>query len=760
MQRLPKVLIVAPRLDIGGTEMHLVRIVPPLRNTGIDVSLYAMERGGALEADVVAAGVPVFGRVSKRSWLNLIVSLVDLTRHIYLTKPDILHFFLPRPYLVGSLAAMLVRHKRRIMSRRSLVNYKRGHPLLIQVERLVHRLTLSLLANSSAVANQLLDETKDPKKIGLIHNGIQVRLPRTPDSMAAARAMLNIDTNTFVIAVVANVVGYKGHADLLAALARIRNAIPRPWRLLVIGRDGGIGQALTKQAAVDGIAENILWLGERHDVAQLLDAVDVAVLPSHQEGFSNSLLETLSRGIPTIATAVGGNIDAIVDNVSGLLVPIRAPEHLANALERLCGDPELRKRLGNAGRARVEENFSLEACIRKYKNLYRNHELIGKLPTQALIDSVVGPNEVTAPAVMEYRLGSAPRIAYSPHTASMEAPGDRRRFVAYAKERNLSFEIARLDERYDLVVLSESADISAWPDYPHGKLVYDLIDSYLSVPRSNIAQLLRGTAWYALNKHKKLRPDYLGSIRAMCLRSDAVICSTKEQESIIRDLCSNVHVILDVHAMVVRNIKRKYSANDPFRLVWEGLPSNLPQLSEVAPIIRDLQKSNNVELHVVTDPARELLKGMLGEADTQAFLARHFSNSVFHEWHESTCAQIISGCDLAIIPIDLDDSFVRGKPENKLLLLWRMGLPAVVSATPAYARAMADVGTPELACANDEQWLSALHRMMRNEDLRHAAAIKGQFHAATAHSTKAVLARWDALFASVGFSFGDRPAVH
>ncbi len=360
------------------------------------------------------------------------------------------------------------------------------------------------------------------------------------------------------------------------------------------------------------------------------------------------------------------------------------------------------------------------------------------------------------PAVAKRALGSAPRIGYAALSANLEAPGDRRRFVAYARARNLPFEFADPNERYDVVVLTESADISVWPEYRHGKVVYDLIDSYLSVPRTNLKQLLRGSAWYLLGKHKRLRFDYVNSIRAMCRRADAVICSTQEQQSLIRTMCDNVHIILDMHSMVVKNVKNAYAAGRALRLVWEGLPSNLSQLAKIAPAIRTLLKERSVELHVVTDPTRSRLKGVLGPIDTREFLARHFTNAVFHAWHEQTCSEIITSCDLALIPIDLDNPFVSGKPENKLLLLWRMAMPVVVSATPAYQRAMASAGTPELACATDTEWLLTLDRMSSDEDARRDAAARGHAYAESAHGTEVVLSRWDRLFNSVGYSFQQR----
>jgi hypothetical protein len=367
-----------------------------------------------------------------------------------------------------------------------------------------------------------------------------------------------------------------------------------------------------------------------------------------------------------------------------------------------------------------------------------------------MIEIIGTSNPISIPAAANRGL---PRIGYSPLTASFEAPGDRRRFVAYAQARNIPFEIADPKERYDVVVLTEGADISVWPDYQHGKIVYDLIDSYLSVPRTKPSQLLRGAAWYLLGKHRKLRFDYLNNVRAMCRHADAVICSTQEQQSVIRKMCDNVHVILDVHSMVVRNIKSTYVAGRPFRLVWEGLPSNLPQVAKIAPVLRALFKEIRLELHVVTDPTRDRLKGVLGQIDTEKFLARHFTNAVFHAWDEKTCSEIVTSCDLALIPIDVDDSFVAGKPENKLLLLWRMGMPAVVSATPAYLRAMTKAGTPELACANSREWISALGRMSRDEDARRDAAARGRAHAELVHGAEATLSRWDGLFSSLGYSF-------
>jgi glycosyltransferase involved in cell wall biosynthesis len=139
----------------------------------------------------------------------------------------------------------------------------------------------------------------------------------------------------------------------------------------MIGRDDGMGMELRRHAAALNLASNIRWLGEQPAADRLLAAGDIFVLPSHQEGFSNALLEAMAANLAVIATAIGGNLDAIVDNESGLLVPPRDPSALAAAIARFASDPDIRLRYGGAARRRVEQRFALQHCVERYEKLYR-----------------------------------------------------------------------------------------------------------------------------------------------------------------------------------------------------------------------------------------------------------------------------------------------------------------------------------------------------------------------------------------------------
>jgi len=350
------------------------------------------------------------------------------------------------------------------------------------------------------------------------------------------------------------------------------------------------------------------------------------------------------------------------------------------------------------------------------------------------------------------------RVGYVPYSDSLESPGDRRRFGYYARKRGIKFEIADPDKKYDLVVLCARADIGVWSQYPDAKLVYDLIDSYLAIPRSSIKGQLRGLFKFLSGQSRYLQLDYWKSVSNMCARADAVVCSTLEQQNDILRFCQNVHMILDAQMDVVRIGKTDYSAGSTFRIVWEGLPYTLGSLALMRPVLEKLRLKFPVEMHVVTDREYWRYMARYGKVNTVEEAERILPGVVFHEWNESDCADIICSCDLAVIPLALDDPFSAGKPENKLLLFWRMGMPAVTSASPAYLRAMHAAGM-DFAIKDEVGWVSKIERLAGSQDARREAGELGKAYADREFSEASLLARWDAVFASVGFTFNDSRSI-
>lgn len=383
----PRILFVTKKMVMGGAESHLRQLLPALNARGLAVELFVLERGGELEAELTNAGVTISGPLRRSGRvMHLLSATTALYRRVREIRPDILHFFLPEPYLVGAMVTIATGVRTSIMSRRSLAHYQRNHPWLGWVERKLHRRMTALLGNSQAVVDELVVEAGDRRKIGLIHNGVTVGQLADDDARAAQRAGLGIPGDAFVMIIVANLFHYKGHSDLFDALGLIAAQLPQPWRLMIVGRDEGEGPQLLSQAERLGIADRILWFGERRDVQDMLPTADIGLLVSHQEGFSNALIEATGQGLPVIATAIGGNVDAIVDGKSGLLVPPQAPAALAAAILDLARHPERRRKLGRAARERTLKLFSQDSCVSCYERLYRGVGAGLERPVQAIID--------------------------------------------------------------------------------------------------------------------------------------------------------------------------------------------------------------------------------------------------------------------------------------------------------------------------------------------------------------------------------------
>jgi hypothetical protein len=343
------------------------------------------------------------------------------------------------------------------------------------------------------------------------------------------------------------------------------------------------------------------------------------------------------------------------------------------------------------------------------------------------------------------------RIGYVPFDETLRHPSDRTRFCHYARRRGLTFELADLSRTYDVVVVGTGADISVWNRYRagHTKVIYELLDSYLAVRSFDLKTLLRGPAKFAVRQNRHLLLDYRAGIEEMARRADAVTCTTDEQRERLLHYSHNVHVVLDFHDDDVRKIKSDYAAGEVFNFVWQGLPGNLGYFSVVFDVIRRLARKRRIALHAMTDLAYgQFLRGKIGKR--YAFrLARKIPCDVYlYQWNQELFATVMTACDFALIPIDPDDPLGVGKPENKLVLFWRLGLPTAVSPIPAYSRVMRECGL-EMAYATSAEWEEGLDLYMNDERARKLAAERGRTFAEQHYGESQMLARWDAVFASV-----------
>ena len=365
-------------LEIGGSERHLSQVLPLLKKEGFSIKVIVLSNKNNLKSFFDNAGIPVmlgpdFSSLPQiiRRPLSLITSVLRLMVSFIINRKAIRHTFLPEAYLLTALAARLTAFKGPLlMSRRSLNNYQQRRTLLSKLENLFHCFTTLALGNSKAVVQQLYAEGYQPQNVKLIYNGIETKTLHTLQEKSQIRKNLELNTDSLIFIIVANLIPYKGHIDLLNALAIITNKLPENWQLLCIGKDSGICKHLKNHAGILGLANNVKFLGSCPDTSQFLAASDIAILCSHEEGFSNAILEAMFAGLPMVVTNVGGNIEAVQDRVTGLVVPPKNTEALADALITLALSPQLRKQYGNAGKERVNKHFTLQKCVEQYASLY------------------------------------------------------------------------------------------------------------------------------------------------------------------------------------------------------------------------------------------------------------------------------------------------------------------------------------------------------------------------------------------------------
>jgi len=215
-------------------------------------------------------------------------------------------------------------------------------------------------AVSPAAANMVCDLLHlSRSRFDIVSNGVDVDRFVPCDDPVRAKHSLGLPTDRPVILCVGNLKPIKGHDTLLSSVERL-TALGRSFSLVCVGRDYCDGKLQRRAAAISGQAR-VTFVGPQDDVLPWLSAADVYVQPSMWEGMSNSLLEAMACGLPVVATSAGGTTDVLEHGVTGLLAPPSDEASLAEALDMLITDRQLRARLGRAAREHARRNYSLSA---------------------------------------------------------------------------------------------------------------------------------------------------------------------------------------------------------------------------------------------------------------------------------------------------------------------------------------------------------------------------------------------------------------
>lgn len=371
-----KVLHVNTERTWRGGEQQVLYLARGLAARRVEQELLC-QQGSVLAARAREAGLPVWER-RLRGEVDLPAARAIAAR-LRAGRFDLIHMHTSHAHTLGVLGARLAGRRRRgdrpvtVVSRR--VDFSIHKRRFLDFSRFKYTWKLDrILCVSGTIREVLLRDGLPPELPRVVHSGIDpARLHGAPDRREEHRREFRVPAGGALVGNVGHCADHKGQRFLVAAAPAVLERHPGT-RFVIVG-EGELLEDLRAQARGLGLAERVLFPGFRSDVPSLLRSFDLFAFPSHLEGLGTSVLDALAAGLPVVATTAGGIPEMIDDGVHGLLVPPRDPAALARALIALLDDPARARRLGDAGRARVLAEFTVERTVEKTLAEYR--ELLG-----------------------------------------------------------------------------------------------------------------------------------------------------------------------------------------------------------------------------------------------------------------------------------------------------------------------------------------------------------------------------------------------
>jgi len=391
VSRKPRLLILITLAEPGGAQTSVALLLPGLADR-FDVTL-AAHGAGPLRQAARAAGIPFVQLEHVRRpihpWHDAL-GLAELVRLCRRLRPDIVHAHSSKAGVLGRVAATLAGVPIRVFT-------VHGWPfgaygglqgrVYLWLERLMRPITTSVICVAESTRELGLTEgVCGPERTVVIHNAVDVSVFARDRRRRRLPRIISIGRLAFP----------KDFATLVEAL-RIVDA---EHEAVLVGDGPGL-RDVTAEIRRLGLSSRVRLVGARRDVGDLLAQADVFVLSSRSEGFPISILEAMAAGLPVVASDVGGVAEAVVDGATGLLVPAGDPGSLADALQRLLRDAELRRSFGARGRDRVLRRFDAASFRAAHLELYRRElarrglpaPLAEPSPTEQLLSVAAEPGK-------------------------------------------------------------------------------------------------------------------------------------------------------------------------------------------------------------------------------------------------------------------------------------------------------------------------------------------------------------------------------
>lgn len=360
-----RLLIVSDEMEVGGSQRQIASLLGALPSDACRAQLAYFRRPSFLVGQIERAGIPVH-RIDKRRRLDpgFVLRLVRFLRR---GRFDVVHCFSFTAELWTRLALLLVPGAALVASMRDM-----GHglsPLQWRIKRLVCRGACAVISNSLGAAERLRATLGARPPVHVVVNGME--LPPMIDARRhdALRTEMGARDDVRPLALFVGRLTHQKNVDLLLESFAALEDEPRP-RIALAG-NGPLRGELEATVRRLHLADDVCFLGERSDARELMQAADLVVLPSRDEGLSNVILEAMAAGRPVLATRVGGTPELVEDGATGILFDPGDAAALTEALRKLAADPALRMRMGEAARTRIADHYSPAVLARDTLAVYR-----------------------------------------------------------------------------------------------------------------------------------------------------------------------------------------------------------------------------------------------------------------------------------------------------------------------------------------------------------------------------------------------------
>lgn len=364
----PRVIRVISDLPVGGVEGRLLALLPKLADK-YDIRVCCIRARGALAGDFEQAGIPVTVKYF-RSRLHP-VSIYKLAAYMREEQIDIVHTHMYRPNISGVVAARLAKVPVIISQVHNVDHWDNKRQVFM--DSLLTGWRDKVILVSKAVKQDYIEKTRiDPQKCEVIYNGVDTEKFKLPNKAIHLKEKWGISPADKVVGIIARIVPQKDHLTFISAAEKVYRSLPKV-RFLIIGEEEGkcgVKAQLKTQITEMGLGKQVIFTGSQKNIADILSIMDVSILSSLKEGFSNVILESMAAGVPMVATKVGGNAEAIIDGETGFVIPPRSPQELAEAILNILQNDALAASMLKASLEQIKL-FSLDTMCQKTDALYQ-----------------------------------------------------------------------------------------------------------------------------------------------------------------------------------------------------------------------------------------------------------------------------------------------------------------------------------------------------------------------------------------------------